>query len=33
VRRTLGWQRGEVIQRQGCAAAVECAGSDLPPEY
>ena len=33
VRRTLGWQRREVIQRQACAAAVECAGSDLPPEY
>ena len=33
VRRTLGWQRREVIQCQACAAAVECAGSDLPPEY
>jgi hypothetical protein len=32
VRCTLGWQRREVIKRQACAAAIECAGSDLPPE-
>ena len=33
VRRTLGWQRREVIQRLACTAAVERAGPDLPPEY